>query len=421
MIGRTNPGILMEPGNSRRAATTSRGSEHHRLVVEEGEGERLDRFLARRLGFSRSRCVGLIGMGLVRVENRETKKSEAVSAGQVVLVEVPPPEPLEAEAQDIPLDVVFEDEHFLVVNKPAGLVVHPAPGHPNGTLVNALLHHVQDLSGIGGKLRPGIVHRLDRDTSGLLVVAKGDRGAHRPFQCHPEARSSTYLSGGRVGPPSGVPPDGGCPGGKGSQRPEADGRGGGRASRADPNKGQGAVDGRRVPGYFAQDGADSPDPGPPGSSGSPGGWRQGVWAQVGERNGWRVPGLATGTGASSAQAIASFFRPELPPSHFGGGDEISRPAAAGHGFGGALGEGSGRRAGQESVRVMAKLDPTFTFETFVVGPANRLASAAARRAAERPGVSYNPLFIYASSGLGKTHILGAIAHHVAKSGPGQEG
>ncbi|MCJ7628369.1 MAG: RluA family pseudouridine synthase [Longimicrobiales bacterium] len=175
MIGRGKPGILREPGNSRRTATTSRGSEHHRLVVGEGEGERLDRFLARRLGFSRSRCVGLIGMGLVQVENRETKKSEAVSAGQVVLVEVPPPEALEAEAQDIPLDIVFEDEHFVVVNKPAGLVVHPAPGHPNGTLVNALLHHVHDLSGIGGKLRPGIVHRLDRDTSGLLVVAKGDR------------------------------------------------------------------------------------------------------------------------------------------------------------------------------------------------------------------------------------------------------
>jgi 23S rRNA pseudouridine1911/1915/1917 synthase len=130
--------------------------------------------MARRLGFSRSRCAGLIKDGHVTLDNRDAKKSETVDEGQVVAVRVPPPAPLEVLAQAIPLDIVFEDEHFLVVNKPPGLVVHPAPGHPNGTLVNALLHHVKDLSGIGGKLRPGIVHRLDRDTSGLLVVAKGD-------------------------------------------------------------------------------------------------------------------------------------------------------------------------------------------------------------------------------------------------------
>jgi len=108
------------------------------------------------------------------IGDREAKKSDPVSPRQVVLVEVPPPEPMSIEGQDIPLDVVFEDEDLLVVNKAAGLVVHPAPGHPDGTLVNALLHHVQDLSGIGGSVRPGIVHRLDRDTSGLMVVAKGD-------------------------------------------------------------------------------------------------------------------------------------------------------------------------------------------------------------------------------------------------------
>jgi len=134
----------------------------------------LDRFLARRLGFSRSRCVGLIQEGLVRVGDQEAKKSNLVSPGQTVVVVVPSPEVLDVEAQDIPLDVVFEDGHLLVLNKPAGLVVHPAPGHPKGTLVNALLHHVRDLSGIGGKLRPGIVHRLDKDTSGLMMVAKGD-------------------------------------------------------------------------------------------------------------------------------------------------------------------------------------------------------------------------------------------------------
>ena len=136
--------------------------------------ERLDRFLAGRLGLSRSRCADLILKGLVQVDGGECKKSDLVSAGQIVTASVPPPEPLEVQPQDIPLDLVFEDEHLVVVNKPAGLVVHPAPGHPDGTLVNALLYHVTDLSGIGGKLRPGIVHRLDRYTSGLMVVAKGD-------------------------------------------------------------------------------------------------------------------------------------------------------------------------------------------------------------------------------------------------------
>jgi len=163
-----------DPWRSRRITTTSLGNETHHLVVEEGDEERLDQFLARRLGFSRSRCAGLIRMGLVRVGERKAKKSDPVSSGQLILVEVPLPEPLDVEAQDIPLDVVFEDEDLLVVNKAAGIVVHPAPGHRDGTLVNALLHHVKDLSGIGGKLRPGIVHRLDRDTSGLMVVAKGD-------------------------------------------------------------------------------------------------------------------------------------------------------------------------------------------------------------------------------------------------------
>jgi len=138
------------------------------------EVDRLDRFLADRTGMSRSRIVALIREGRVWVDARPGKKSEGLSPGQVVEVEVPPPEPLEALPQDIPLDVVYEDEALLVVNKGAGMVVHPAPGHPDGTLVNALLFRVKDLSGIGGKLRPGIVHRLDRDTSGLMVVAKGD-------------------------------------------------------------------------------------------------------------------------------------------------------------------------------------------------------------------------------------------------------
>jgi 23S rRNA pseudouridine1911/1915/1917 synthase len=149
-------------------------ARRHDLRVEEGEGDRLDRYLARRLDLSRSRCAGLIREGRVWVDGREGKKSEVLVPGQRVRVEIPPPEPLGVAAQDIPLNVVFEDEALLVLDKPAGMVVHPAPGHGRGTLVNALLHHVSDLSGIGGKLRPGIVHRLDRYTSGLMIVAKGD-------------------------------------------------------------------------------------------------------------------------------------------------------------------------------------------------------------------------------------------------------
>ena len=135
---------------------------------------RLDQFLARVLGISRSRSAGLIEGGHVTVDGRNPKKSESVGGGQHIQVRLPPPEPLDVEPQDIPLDIVYQDADLLVINKQAGLVVHPAPGHRDGTLVNGLLHHVADLSGIGGKLRPGIVHRLDKDTSGLMVVAKGD-------------------------------------------------------------------------------------------------------------------------------------------------------------------------------------------------------------------------------------------------------
>jgi 23S rRNA pseudouridine1911/1915/1917 synthase len=142
-------------------------------------GARLDAFLAGRLPeLSRSRVVQLIAEGRVLLNGRVAKKSERVAPGDVVDVEVPPPVPSTVEPEAIPLDIVYEDAHLLVVSKPAGLVVHPAPGHRTGTLVNALLHHVDDLSGIGGVKRPGIVHRLDRDTSGLMLVAKHDQ-AHR--------------------------------------------------------------------------------------------------------------------------------------------------------------------------------------------------------------------------------------------------
>jgi 23S rRNA pseudouridine1911/1915/1917 synthase len=155
----------------------AKASEVHTLTAGPGAG-RLDRFVSEQLELSRTRVHKLVAAGKVLVDGRRAKKSEGLSDGAVVRVEVPPPEPVTIEPEDIPLDIVFEDEHLIVVNKSPGMVVHPAPGHRRGTLVNALLAHAPQLSGVGGRARPGIVHRLDRDTSGLLVVAKTDR-AHR--------------------------------------------------------------------------------------------------------------------------------------------------------------------------------------------------------------------------------------------------
>ena len=137
---------------------------------------RLDkRILELHPDFSRSRIEGLIKAGFVTVNGEAAAKAgQSVGEGDAIVVTIPPPVPAVPEPEDIPLDVVFEDDDMLVVNKPAGLVVHPAPGHFTGTLVNALLHRCPDLSGIGGVARPGIVHRLDQDTSGLIVVAKSE-------------------------------------------------------------------------------------------------------------------------------------------------------------------------------------------------------------------------------------------------------
>jgi 23S rRNA pseudouridine1911/1915/1917 synthase len=148
-------------------------------VGDDGAGERLDAHVASRVPeLSRSQVARLINEGQVRLNDGAAPKSERLRAGDIVDVRIPEPEPSAVEAEDIPLDIVYADRDLLVVNKAAGMVVHPAPGNRTGTLVNALLHHVEDLSGIGGVKRPGIVHRLDKDTSGLLVVAKHDR-AHR--------------------------------------------------------------------------------------------------------------------------------------------------------------------------------------------------------------------------------------------------
>jgi 23S rRNA pseudouridine1911/1915/1917 synthase len=154
---------------------------HSFEVAPENAGERLDRFLAHSAGaLSRTRLKGLIEEGHVAIDGKvATGPVTKVRAGQTVTVDVPQPAAPEPEGEQIPLDVVYEDDALIIIDKPAGLVVHPAAGHESGTLVNALIAHCGDsLSGIGGVRRPGIVHRLDKDTSGLLVVAKTD-AAHQ--------------------------------------------------------------------------------------------------------------------------------------------------------------------------------------------------------------------------------------------------
>ena len=150
--------------------------ERIRLAVDAPSTERLDVYLAARLPrLSRTRIARLIADAHVLRNGRPARKSERLERGDVLEIVVPPPEPSALEPEPIPLVIVYEDDELLVVDKPAGLVVHPAPGHRTGTLVHALLHHVPDLAGIGGVLRPGIVHRLDKDTSGLMLVAKTER------------------------------------------------------------------------------------------------------------------------------------------------------------------------------------------------------------------------------------------------------
>ena len=166
------------------------GATEARFTASEADtGSRVDTFVqARDPSFSRSRAAALAREGHVTVNGRPVKPSAAVRGGDVVVVVVPPPSPLDLAPQDIPVGIVYEDDQLIVVDKPAGLTVHPAPGHPDGTLVNALLALVPDLPGIGGVERPGIVHRLDKDTSGLIVVAKTD-AAHRSLSRQMKERS----------------------------------------------------------------------------------------------------------------------------------------------------------------------------------------------------------------------------------------
>jgi len=173
------------------------------------EGGRLDKALALASNLSRERVKALISDGKVEVEGKPVSSPSAkTQAGLSFSIHIPPPDDPQACPQDIPLNVVFEDAHLIVVDKRAGMVVHPAAGNPDGTLVNALLHHCDgSLSGIGGVARPGIVHRIDKDTSGLLVVAKSDaahEGLARQFADHSLERAYLAVCGGHLRPASGT-------------------------------------------------------------------------------------------------------------------------------------------------------------------------------------------------------------------------
>lgn len=184
-------------------------AEPIRLQVPSGfPPERLDRFLADNLSdFSRAQIRKLIDDGLVQVDGALVKAGHKLKGGEDVVICPPEPEPVIAEPEPIPLDILFEDGDIIVVDKPAGMVVHPAPGHMSGTLVNALLYHCRDLAGIGGALRPGIVHRLDKDTSGVMVATKNDR-AHQAlaeqFKAHSIRRRYLALVHGHIQKDSGV-------------------------------------------------------------------------------------------------------------------------------------------------------------------------------------------------------------------------
>ena len=171
-------------------------SRHDLIVSSDDAGVRIDRYLTSVLaGQSRSHIQRLIKDGRVTIAGQAVTANRVVRAGEAIAVDIPEPSGAAPQAEDLDLDVVYQDSDLLVVNKPAGMVVHPAAGHAQGTLVNALLHEVQDLSGIGGELRPGIVHRLDRGTSGLMVVAKNDRAhAELARQFHDREVEKEYVA-----------------------------------------------------------------------------------------------------------------------------------------------------------------------------------------------------------------------------------
>ena len=177
-------------------------------VQDAAEGARLDAFAAKIFGISRSRAQELIADGLISVNNKKREKKYILSEGETVYIDMPPEKELEAIPQNIPIDIVYEDDYLLVVDKPRGMVVHPAAGNPDQTLVNALLYHCKGrLSSINGVIRPGIVHRIDKDTSGLLIVAKTDeahKGLAEQIAVHSFTRKYEAIVGGHMREESGT-------------------------------------------------------------------------------------------------------------------------------------------------------------------------------------------------------------------------
>ncbi|MBF2014095.1 MAG: RluA family pseudouridine synthase [Rivularia sp. T60_A2020_040] len=167
-----------------------RANQSISLKVEQN-ASRLDSYLSqKKTDLSRSRIQQLIEQGNVELNGEVChSKKVAIKAGDLIILTIPQPEPLELRSENIPLDILYEDDHILILNKPAGLVVHPAPGHPDGTLVNALLAHCPNLPGIGGVQRPGIVHRLDKDTTGAIAIAKTEV-AHHNLQAQLKAKTA---------------------------------------------------------------------------------------------------------------------------------------------------------------------------------------------------------------------------------------
>lgn len=177
-------------------------------LTADDSAARLDRFVVGAFPeLTRGAAQRLVEEGMVTVNGKPSKAAYKIRSGDVIAVRIPPPPPAEAQAQAIPLDIAYEDADLIVVNKPAGMVVHPAAGHDSGTLVNALLSHCPELRGVGGEMRSGIVHRLDKDTSGLIVVAKNEaarENLQRQFKSRSVAKVYIALVEGYLTPPQGL-------------------------------------------------------------------------------------------------------------------------------------------------------------------------------------------------------------------------
>ena len=171
------------------------GNEENIVVLNEEAGSRIDKFLSERLELTRTRIQQLIKDENILVNEKKTKPAYKIEENDTIKVVIPELETVEIKPENIDIEIIYEDNDLAVINKKAGIVVHPANGHYSGTLVNAILYHIKDLSGINGEIRPGIVHRLDKDTSGLLIIAKKDKSHLKLSQMfHDKTVKKTYLA-----------------------------------------------------------------------------------------------------------------------------------------------------------------------------------------------------------------------------------